>query len=315
MRDASHCLESRLSHANHNHQPSVPSDLARAFAIGVGLNVGFVVLEAAAGLWTHSLALLADAGHNLSDVLALLLAWGAATLSTRRPNARFTFGLRSSTVLVALVNALLLLVACGAIAWEAVGRLREPIAVAGSAVVVVAAFGVVINAATALLFLRRQKNDLNVRGAYLHMAADALVSLGVVGAGLAMLATGWTWLDPVVSLAVVAVILASTWGLARDALGLALQAVPTGIDPAAVRTFLAARPGVANVHDLHIWGMSTTENALSAHLVIPGDPPGDGFLAETTQELARRFGIGHATLQVEQGDPAHPCALEPDHVV
>lgn len=305
-----------MSHAHHNHRDHSPrSDLGRAFAIGVALNVGFVVLEAGAGLWTHSLALLADAGHNLSDVLALLLAWGAVTLSARLPNARFTFGLRSSTVLVALINALLLLVACGAIAWEAVGRLREPVAVAGGVVVVVAAFGVVINGATALLFLRRQKDDLNVRGAYLHMAADALVSLGVVGAGLAMLATGWVWLDPAVSLAVVAVIFASTWGLARDALGLALQAVPAGIDPVAVRAFLGARPGVVNVHDLHIWGMSTTENALSAHLVIPEGHPGDRFLVETTQELAQRFGIGHATLQIEHGDPAHPCALEPDHVV
>lgn len=247
-----------MSHA-HEHPQSAPRDLGRAFAIGVALNVGFVVLEAGAGLWTHSLALLADAGHNLSDVLALLLAWGAVTLSARLPNARFTFGLRSSTVLVALINALLLLVACGAIAWEAVGRLREPVAVAGGVVVVVAAFGVVINAATALLFLRRQKDDLNVRGAYLHMAADALVSLGVVGAGLAMLATGWVWLDPVVSLAVVVVIFASTWGLARDSVGLALQAVPAGIDPVAVRAFLGARPGVADVHDLHIWGMSTTD--------------------------------------------------------
>ncbi len=248
-------------------------------------------------------------------MLALLLAWGAATLSARQPSARFTFGLRSSSVLAALANALLLLAVCGAIAWEAIGRLQTSVAVPGAPVIVVAACGVVVNAATALLFLRRQKVDLNARGAYLHMAADALVSLGVVAAGIGMLLTGWRWLDPVVSLTVVGVIFASTWGLARDSLGLALHAVPAGIDPAAVRAFLAARPGVADVHDLHIWGMSTTENALSAHLVIPEGHPGDHFLAQTARELEQRFRIGHATLQIEHGDPAHPCGLEPDHVV
>jgi cobalt-zinc-cadmium efflux system protein len=287
----------------------------RAFALAVALNAGFVVLEAGAGLWTDSLALLADAGHNLSDVLALLLAWGAATLSAQRPSSRFTFGLRSTSVLAALVNALLLLAVCGAIAWEALGRLHESIPVAGLPVILVAACGVVINGATALLFLREQKVDLNARGAYLHMAADALVSLGVLVGGIGMLLTGWTWVDPVVSLIVVGVIFASTWGLARDSLGLALQAVPAGIDPTAVREFLAARPGVANVHDLHIWGMSTSENALSAHLVIPEGHPGDRFLADTARELEQRFRIGHATLQIEHGDPAHPCGLEPDHVV
>jgi len=303
-----------LSH-HHDHHPRSGTDLGRAFALGVALNVGFVVVEAGAGLWTNSLALLADAGHNLSDVLALLLAWGASTLSARQPSTRFTFGLRSSSVLAALANALLLLAVCGAIGWEAIGRLQTSVAVAGGPVIAVAAVGVVVNAATAILFLRRQKVDLNVRGAYQHMAADALVSLGVVAAGVGMLLTGWTWLDPAVSLAVVVVIFASTWGLARDSLSLALHAVPAGIDPAAVRAFLAARAGVAEVHDLHIWGMSTTENALSAHLVIPNGHPGDQFLAETARELAQRFGIGHATLQIEHGDPEHPCELEPDHVV
>jgi len=303
------------SHHDDHHRHSVPSDLGRAFALGVALNAGFVVIEAGAGLWSNSLALLADAGHNLSDVLALLLAWGAATLAAKRPSARFTFGLKGSTVLIALVNALLLLAACGAIAWEAIGRLQAPEPVAGPAVIVVAAFGVAINAGTALLFLPRQKHDLNVRGAYLHMAADAVVSLGVVIAGFGLWITGWAWLDPAVSLAVVGVVFASTWGLARDSLDLALHAVPAGIDPAAVRAFLAARPGVADVHDLHIWGMSTTDNALSAHLVIPGGHPGDHFLLETTRELEQRFGIGHATLQIEHGDPEHPCALEPDHLV
>jgi cobalt-zinc-cadmium efflux system protein len=301
-------------HDDHHHHPA-PRDLGRAFALGVALNVGFVVIETAAGLWSNSLALLADAGHNLSDVLALLLAWGAATLSARQPSARFTFGLRSSSVLAALANALLLLAVCGAIGWEAIGRLRTSVAVPGSAVIAVAACGVVVNAATALLFLRRRKADLNARGAFLHMAADALVSLGVVAAGVGMLLTGWVWLDPAVSLAVVVVIFASTWGLARDSLDLALHAVPAGIDPAAVRAFLAARPGVSDVHDLHIWGMSTTENALSAHLVIPDGHPGDRFIAETAQGLEQRFRIGHATLQIEHGDPEHPCGLEPDHVV
>jgi cobalt-zinc-cadmium efflux system protein len=218
-------------------------------------------------------------------------------------------------VLAALVNALLLLAVCGAIAWEALGRLHESIPVPGLPVIVVAACGVAINSATALLFLRDQKVDLNARGAYLHMAADALVSLGVLAGGIGILLTGWTWVDPVVSLVVVGVIFASTWGLARDSLGLALQAVPAGIDPTAVREFLAARPGVANVHDLHIWGMSTSENALSAHLVIPEGHPGDRFLTDTARELEQHFRIGHATLQIEHGDPAHPCGLEPDHVV
>ncbi|KPK08728.1 MAG: cobalt transporter [Betaproteobacteria bacterium SG8_39] len=306
-----------MTHSHHHagHPHGTTHDVGRVFALGVALNVGFVVVETAAGLWANSLALLADAGHNLSDVLALLLAWGATTLSARQPSARFTFGLRSTSVLAALANALLLLAVCGAIAWEAVGRLQLSVAVPGLPVIGVAACGVVVNAATALLFLRRQKVDLNARGAYLHMAADALVSLGVVAAGIGMLLTGWSWLDPVVSLAVVGVIFASTWGLARDSLDLALHAVPSGIDPAAVRAFLAARPGVADVHDLHIWGMSTTENALSAHLVIPDGHPGDHFLAETARELEQRFRIGHATLQIEHGDPEHPCGLEPDHVV
>ncbi|MDX1376878.1 MAG: cation diffusion facilitator family transporter, partial [Burkholderiales bacterium] len=303
---------SRHPHAHH-HSPQL--DVGRAFAAGVALNVGFVVVEALAGLWINSLALLADAGHNLSDVMALLLAWGAATLAGKRPSARFTFGFKSSTVLVALVNALLLLAACGAIAWEAIGRVQAPIDVSGLAVIIVAAIGVAINTATALLFRRRRKDDLNVRGAYLHMAADALVSLGVVVAGVALWITGWGWIDPVISLAVVGVVLIGTWGLARDSLSLALHAVPPGIDPTAVRAFLAARPGVVDVHDLHIWGMSTTESALSAHLVIPGGHPGDHFLAETAHELEHRFGIGHATLQIEHGDPEHPCALEPEHVV
>jgi cobalt-zinc-cadmium efflux system protein len=306
-----------MAHHHHpaGHSHDAPRDLGRTFALGVALNVGFVVLETGAGLWSNSLALLADAGHNLSDVLALLLAWGAATLSARQPSARFTFGLRSSSVLAALDNALLLLAVCGAIGWEAIGRLQASVAVPGGPVIAVAACGVLVNAATALLFLRRQKVDLNARGAFLHMAADALVSLGVVAAGVGMLLTGWAWLDPAVSLAVVGVIFASTWGLARDSLGLALHAVPAGIDPVAVRAFLAARPGVADVHDLHIWGMSTTENALSAHLVIPAGHPGDGFLAETARGLEQRFRIGHATLQIEHGDPEHPCGLEPDHVV
>jgi cobalt-zinc-cadmium efflux system protein len=306
-----------MAHHHHpaGHYHDAPRDLGRAFALGVALNVGFVVLETGAGLWSNSLALLADAGHNLSDVLALLLAWGAATLSARQPSARFTFGLRSSSVLAALANALLLLAVCGAIGWEAIGRLQASVAVPGGPVIAVAACGVLVNAATALLFLRRQKVDLNARGAFLHMAADALVSLGVVAAGVGMLLTGWAWLDPAVSLAVVGVIFASTWGLARDSFGLALHAVPAGIDPVAVRAFLAARPGVADVHDLHIWGMSTTENALSAHLVIPDGHPGDRFLAETAQGLEQRFRIGHATLQIEHGDPEHPCGLEPDHVV
>ena len=298
-------------HAHHH----APVDLGRAFAIGVALNLGFVFAEIAFGLWADSLALLADAGHNFSDVLGLLFAWGAAALAARRPSSRFTYGLRGSTILAALANAMLLLLATGGIAWEAILRLREPAPVASATVIAVAAVGVLVNLGTALLFLRGRASDLNVRAAFLHMAADALVSVGVIVAGAIMLYTGWLWLDPVASLAIAVVILVGTWGLLRESVQLALHAVPAGVDAEAVRRHLGTLPGVTQVHDLHIWGMSTTETALTVHLVMPGGHPGDDFLAEICEEIHHRFGIGHSTVQVETATGSAPCALAPDHIV
>ncbi len=302
------------THGGHGHSHA-PASFGRAFAIGIALNAGFIVVEATFGILAHSLALVADAGHNLSDVLGLVLAWGASVLVRRRPTARRTYGLRRSSILAALFNAVFLLVAIGAIAWEALGRFRHPEPVAGGTVIWVALVGIAVNTATALLFMAGRKDDLNIRGAFLHMAADAGVSLGVVVAGLVILLTGWQWLDPVVSLAIVAVILVGTWGLLRDSVNLALDAVPEGIDTAAVTTYLAALPGVTEVHDLHIWAMSTTETALTAHLVIPGIRDGDALLARVCAELHDRFGIEHATVQIEHGDPAYPCGLAPAHTV
>jgi cobalt-zinc-cadmium efflux system protein len=287
----------------------------RAFAIGIALNGGFVVVEWVFGALTNSLALIADASHNLGDVLGLMLAWGAAALARRRPSQRFTYGLRSSTILAALANAALLLVITGGIAWEAILRFQHPAHVDAPVVIGVAMVGIVINTATALLFMSGRKRDLNVRGAYLHMAADAAVSFGVVVAGALTLATGWLWLDPFMSLVIVAVILAGTWGLLRDATRLALHAVPETVDPTSVRRFLEQQTGVREVHDLHIWGMSTTETAMTAHLVMPGGHPGDPFIAALAEELNHDFGIAHVTLQVETGTGARACALAPDHVV
>jgi cobalt-zinc-cadmium efflux system protein len=280
----------------------------RAFAAGILLNGGFLLLEAAFGLFASSLALLADAGHNFSDVLGLLLAWGAALLTRRRPTERRTYGLRRSSIIAALLNAALLLMAVGGISWEAIRRLRRPEPPPGGAVIWVAAAAVVVNALTALLFLRGRERDVNVRGAFLHMAADAGVSLGVVAAGLAMQVTGWPWLDPAISLAIAAIILISTWGVMRESLDLALDAVPKGIDPSAVEQYLAALPGVAEVHDFHIWALSTTETALTAHLVIPRAGDEDDLLRRAASELQERFGIGHTTLQVERSYRAsYPC--------
>jgi cobalt-zinc-cadmium efflux system protein len=293
----------------HGHAPgAVPQ---RAFTIGIALNVAFVAVEAGAGLVTGSLALLADAGHNLSDVLGLVLAWGAVRLARRAPTSRRTYGWRRSSIMAALLNALLLLVAVGGIGWEAVRRAQEPVAVPGLPIIIVAGIGFLVNGATAALFLSSRRHDLNARGAFLHMAADAAVSLGVVASGAAILATGWAWLDPVVSLLIAVVILAGTWGLLREAFDLALDAVPPGIDAAAVREHLATLPGVTAVHDLHIWALSTTEVALTAHLVKPDPRDDDLLVARAAGELRERFGIGHATLQWERADgdcPGAPCA-------
>lgn len=300
----------------HDHSHShAPASFGRAFAIGVVLNVGFVLLELFYGYLSHSLALVADAGHNLSDVLSLLVAWGAIALAQRLPTARRTYGFKRATVLASLANAILLLVAVGAIAWEAIRRFAAPPPVAGETVIWVAAVGIVINTATALLFMSGRAHDINIRGAFLHMAADAGVSLGVVLAGIAITFTGWAWLDPAISLLIVAVILVSTWGLLRDSVNLALDAVPEAIDMSELQSYLARLPGVAEVHDLHVWGMSTTEAALTAHLVMPHAACEDALLSRICRELHDQFGIEHATLQVERGDPAHPCQLAPEHVV
>ena len=290
----------------HNH---APKDFGFAFALGTALNVGFVVLEAAAGVFANSMALLADPGHNLSDVLCLLMAWGASVLVKRRPTLQYTYGFGSSTILAALANAVLLLVAAGAISWEAVQRLSAPPPVASTTMIVVAGLGILINGFTAWLFASGGERDVNIRGAYLHMAADAAISFGVVVAGIAMLLTGWNWLDPVVSLVLVAAIVWATWGLLRDATRLALHGVPAGIDPARVQSRLAALPGVASLHDLHIWPMSTTETALTCHLVMPGGHPGDAFILQATKILNDEFEIRHATLQFEVGNDI-PCGLE-----
>ena len=290
--------------AHHDHHGHAPTDFGRAFALGTVLNLAFVAIEGTAGFLTDSVALLADAGHNLSDVLGLLIAWGGAELAKRPASKQFTYGLRGSSILAALANAVLLLVAVGAITLEAVERLGNPPPVAGGMVMLVAGIGILVNGATAMLFVRGRKSDINIRGAFLHMAADAGVSAAVVVAGGLMLLTGNTWIDPAISLVVVAVILWSTWGLLKDSLKMALQAVPAGIDPEAVERTLAALPGVTRVHDLHIWPMSTTEAALTAHLVIPGGHPGDAFLIELQHRLAHDFRIDHTTVQIELGDGA-----------
>ncbi|MBY6015031.1 cation diffusion facilitator family transporter [Qipengyuania gaetbuli] len=285
-------------HGGHGHSHA-PKDFGRAFLIGIILNSGFVIIEAVYGWISGSMALIADAGHNLSDVLALLLAWGASVAAKRPPNERFTYGYKSSTILAALANAALLLVAIGAIAFETAHRMTDPLPVDGTTMIIVAGIGIAINTGTALLFLRGREHDLNIRGAFLHMAADALVSLGVVLAGIAILYTGALWIDPVVSLIIVAVIAWGTWGLLKDSVAMSLLAVPKGISEKAVRGYLASLEGVSEVHDLHIWPMSTTETALTAHLVMPGGHPGDAFLREAAHELEHHHRINHATIQVE----------------
>jgi len=301
----------------HSHGPGghshAPQDFGRAFAIGVGLNFAFVLAEAGVGLWSGSLALLADAGHNLSDVLSLLLAWGATILAKAAPTSRRTYGLRKATILASLANAVLLLVAVGVIVSEAIHRFAEPAPIATWPVMIVAAIGVVINTATALMFMKGHE-DLNIRGAFLHMAADAAVSLAVViGAG-AIALTGLLWIDPALSLLIAAVIVIGTWALLRESVDLALDAAPRGLDVEAVRAWLLARPGVSEVHDLHVWAMSTTETAMTAHVTRPDNSDSDEFLHAACEGLAGKFGIGHATLQVETGHAA-ACRLANAHAI
>jgi cobalt-zinc-cadmium efflux system protein len=308
-------------HEHHDHgqgasgHSHAPADFGFAFAIGTALNLGFVVVQVLYGWWANSLALLADAGHNFGDVIGLVLAWWASHLGKRKPTPQRTYGFGRSSILAALANAVLLLVAVGGITWEAIRRFSDPAPVAGRTVIWVATLGILINFGTALLFLRGRKGDLNVKGAFLHMLADAAVSVGVVVAGFLILLTGLHWIDPLVSLAINVVIVAGTWSLLRDSMNLALDAVPAGIDPVAVRRYLESLPGVTSVHDLHIWALSTTRTALTAHLVRPDGGPTDKFLAQVCGELREHHGIAHTTIQVEQGDGAHPCALEPDESV
>jgi cobalt-zinc-cadmium efflux system protein len=303
-------------HHGHTHHHPGAGGFGRAFAIGIALNLGFVLAEAGYGIAANSLALIADAGHNLSDVLALAAAWAAAMAGKRLPTARYTYGFRSTTILVALGNSIMLLVVTGGIAWEALNRLAQPEPVAAITVMAVAAIGVAVNGSTALMLASGQ-DDLNIRGAFLHMTADAAISAGVVAAGGLILWTGWAWIDPAMGLMVSAIIVFGTWSLLRESVDLALGAVPKRIDAGLVRTYLAELPGVLEVHDLHIWAMSTTEVALTAHLVRPVGAQGgdDGLLAEIAAVLDERFGIGHATLQIERGEAGYACALAPAHVV
>jgi cobalt-zinc-cadmium efflux system protein len=302
------------AHAHGDAHVHAPASFGKAFAIGITLNLGFVVIEALYGLMSNSVSLLADAGHNLSDVLGLAVAWLGSVLARRAPTARFTYGMRGSSILAALFNAVVLLVTVGGLSWEAIRRLGSPEPVAGKTMMAVAAIGILVNAVTAWLFAAGRKEDLNLRGVFLHMASDALVSVGVVAAGLVILLTGWLMIDPLVSLVINGVIVWGTWGLLRDSVGMSMAAVPAQIDPAAVRNFLSAQAGVVDVHDLHIWPMSTTENALTCHLVMPNGHPGDAFLHDLARDLAQRFKIIHTTVQVEV-DPHMACALAPDEVV
>lgn len=305
--------DSGHAHGGHGHSHA-PKSFGRAFAIGTILNLTFVIVEVGYGIAAGSVALLADAGHNMSDVLGLVIAWVAAALAKRSPTGRYTYGFRSTSILAALTNGVLLLVATGIIAVEAIRRLYEPAAVEGTTVMIVAAIGIVINGATALLFMSGRKGDLNVRAAFMHMAADAGLAAGVVVAGLLIVLTGRTWIDPIMSLVIVVVIAVGTWGLLRDSVNMSLQAVPAGLDPQEIGDFLRGREKVAAIHDLHVWPMSTTEIALTVHLLVPGNYPGDGFTVEIAQALKEKFGIDHATIQLET-DPATPCELESDSKV
>ena len=302
------------SHSHHDrHGPHghMPTNFSRAFALGIALNTIYIIVEVTYGILAGSMALLADAGHNLSDVLGLAIAWAGAELAKRPPSKKFTYGLGGSSILAALLNGLLLLVACGAIAWEAISRFAEPSPVASTTVIIVASIGIAINFGTAMLFMSGQKEDINVRGAFLHMMADAGVSAGVVLGGILIFYTGQNWIDPVISLLIVALIFWSTWGLLSEAVRMSLAGVPRGIDIEKVSTTLKGFPGVSTVHDLHIWPMSTSENAMTAHLVIPGGHPGKGFLADVEKKMKSEFAIHHVTIQIElEDEEAENCQTD-----
>jgi cobalt-zinc-cadmium efflux system protein len=308
---------SRLHHHAHNpdhdHLKAIDHRSDRAFQVSLALNSGLVAVQVVLGLWSQSLALLADASHNLSDVLALFLGWGALRLARRRPSSRRTYGFSRTTILAALANAVLLFIVCGGILWEAVQRFWHPEPIQSGMMIFAAMLGIVINTGSALLFLHGKDRDLNLRGAFQHLRSDALVSLGVVAAGFAIQFTGWTWLDPTMSLVITGVILWGTGGLLRESLDLLLDAVPAQIDAAAVEAYLSHLPGVVALHDLHIWAMSTTEVALTAHLILPKGHPGDRFLVEAAEVLHHRFGISHSTLQIEQGNSAESCPMILQH--
>ena len=316
--DHAHDSHSHGHSHEHSHGPGghshAPANFGTAFAVGITLNTLFIVIEAIYGYTSNSTALIADAGHNLSDVLGLMVAWIAVILSKRPPSERYTYGLRGSSILAALFNAVFLLIAVGAIGWQAVLRFFNPEPVAEVTVMVVAAIGIAINGFTALLFASGRKDDLNIRGAYLHMAADAAVSAGVVISAFVIMFTGWLWLDAVTSLVIVAVIVWGTWGLLRDSTAMSLSAVPSNIDPVAVRHYLEQRPGVTQVCDLHIWAMSTTEVALTCHLVMPAGHPGDPFLLESSHRLNKEFKIKHSTIQIVTS-AVTACALASDTAV
>ncbi|MCO5256096.1 MAG: cation diffusion facilitator family transporter [Lentimicrobium sp.] len=294
---------------SHGHSHATNKSYGKAFALGIGLNVAFIAVEIIYGLIANSSALLADAGHNASDVLGLVFAWTAMWLASIKPRGKYTYGLRKTTILVSILNALLLFGAVAVIGWDAIGKFKNPEPVAGSQVMIVAAIGVVINTLTALLFMKGQKDDLNIKGAFLHMAADAGVSLGVVVAGLLINLTGKQWIDPLTSFLIIAVIVWGTWRLFTDSVDLALDAVPKHINLEKVREFLLAQKGVENIHDLHIWAMSTTKVALTAHLIIP-EGINDNFIGDLQHELEHEFGINHTTLQIENKSIEEDCEID-----
>ncbi len=295
----------------HSHvQSGAARDFGKAFAIGTALNIAYVIVQIVYGIVAHSLALLADAGHNFGDVLGLLLAWGATYLARTRPTARRTYGLGRSSILAALANGILLMLAVGGITWEAIRRFANPTEVAGKTIMIVAGIGIVLNGITAMLFFSGRRHDLNIKAAFLHMASDAAVSGGVVIAGVIILLTGWHWIDPTASLVINIVIVWGTWSLLRESLAMALDLVPANVDPTAVRQYLERQPGVRAVHDLHIWPLSTTRTALTVHLEMPNGGGEDEFLHSLCEHLHEQFGIEHSTVQIEQN--AEACSLAPD---